>query len=124
MSRGVRGATTCTANDEKQMIRTTKVLVEEMIDKNSIDPTDVSHVFISVTKDLTATFPAKALREIPGWTYVPVMCMAEIDVENSLPACIRIMMVVNTDKPQHEIKHIFHNEAIKLRPDLIKGELR
>ncbi|RDW19068.1 chorismate mutase [Oceanobacillus arenosus] len=124
MSRGVRGATTCTANDEKQMISNTKRLVEEMIEKNTIDPSDVSHVFISVTKDLTATFPAKALREIPGWTHVPVMCMAEIDVENSLSACIRIMMVVNTVKSQQEIKHIFHNEATKLRPDLIKGEMR
>ncbi|RDW22049.1 chorismate mutase [Oceanobacillus chungangensis] len=124
MSRGVRGATTCTANDEKQMITNTRVLVEEMIEKNNIDPSDVSHVFISVTKDLTATFPAKALREIQGWTYVPVMCMAEIDVQNSLPSCIRIMMVVNTDKSQQEIKHVFHNEAIKLRPDLIKGDLR
>lgn len=123
-SRGLRGATTVQENDAELMVHHTKVLLEEMIEKNDVKPTDVSHVFVSVTKDLNATFPSKALREFPGWTYVPVMNMAEIDVPNSLPSCIRIMMVVNTDRKQEDIHHVFHNEAVKLRPDLInkKGE--
>lgn len=91
-----------------------------MVRLNGIAPEQVSHVFISVTKDLNAGFPAKALRLIPGWTYVPVMCMAEIDVPGSLPKCIRIMMVVNTDKKQETIEHVFHHDAKQLRPDLIK----
>jgi len=123
-SRGVRGATTIPKNDAEQMIHHTKRLLEEMIEKNQIQASDVSHVFISVTKDLDAVFPARALREFPGWTYVPVMCMAEIDVQNSLKSCIRIMMVVNTERNQEDIEHVFHNEAVKLRPDLVteKGE--
>ena len=120
MTRGIRGATTVSRNEENHIIANTKTLVEEMINRNNVDAEDVSHVFISVTKDLNAAFPAKSLREIPGWTYVPVMCMAEIDVPGSLPACIRIMMVVNTNAEQNKIQHIFHNDAIKLRPDLIK----
>lgn len=124
VSRGLRGATTVTENDSKLMIQNTKVLLEEMIEKNDVNPADVSHVFISVTNDLNATFPAKALREIPGWTYVPVMCMAEIDVPTGLKSCIRVMMVVNTDKDQKDLHHIFQNEAVRLRPDLVgeKGE--
>lgn len=120
MTRGIRGATTVPANEGNQIIANTKKLLEEMIEKNKIAAEDVSHVFISVTKDLNATFPAKSLREIPGWTYVPVMCMAEIEVPGSLSACIRIMMVVNTTEEQKDIHHVFHNEAIKLRPDLVK----
>ncbi|PAV29494.1 chorismate mutase [Virgibacillus profundi] len=119
MTRGIRGATTVHENEEKLIINNTKLLVDEMVQKNNIMATDVSHVFISVTKDLNAAFPAKSLREIPGWTYVPVMCMAEIDVPGSLPACIRVMMVVNTTEEQKDVKHIFHNDAIKLRPDLV-----
>lgn len=119
-SRGIRGATTVTSNSAKEMIEQTKLTLAEMIEKNKVKASDVSHVFISVTNDLTATFPAKALREFPGWTYVPVMCMAEINVENSLKSCIRIMMVVNTTIPQEEIHHVFQNEAIKLRPDLVE----
>lgn len=120
ISRGIRGATTVSANDADLMIHETKNVLREMIDKNNVKPNDVSHVFISVTDDLNATFPAKALREFPGWTYVPVMCMAEINVLGSLKSCIRIMMVVNTDQSQQEIHHVFHNEAVKLRPDLVE----
>ncbi|WP_085992035.1 chorismate mutase [Oceanobacillus senegalensis] len=122
MTRGIRGATTVTHNDEKEILKQAKDLIVEMIDMNNVQATDVSHVFISVTKDLNATFPAKALREIDGWKYVPVMCMAEIDVPHGLKQCIRVMMVTNTNKSQEEIKHIFKNEAVKLRPDLVKGD--
>lgn len=119
MTRGVRGATTVTENNETEIIENTRTLVIDMIKQNNIQAEMVSHVFISVTNDLNATFPAKALREIDGWTYVPVMCMREIDVPNSLQKCIRIMMVVHTDAEQKNVHHVFHNDAIKLRPDLV-----
>ncbi|WP_373896170.1 chorismate mutase [Virgibacillus natechei] len=124
MTRGIRGATTVHENEENQLITNTKSLIEEMVTKNNIQPSDISHVFISVTEDLNAGFPSKALRKIPGWTYVPVMCMREIDVPGSLQACIRIMMVVDTDKDQEDIQHIYHNKATQLRPDLLskRGE--
>lgn len=120
MIRGIRGATTVLANEEQQIISNTKKIVEEMVNKNNIDEQDISHILISVTNDINAGFPAKALRQIPGWTFVPVMCMKEIDVPNSLSFCIRVMMVVNTNNEQQTVNHIFHNEAIKLRPDLIE----
>lgn len=120
MSRGIRGATTVSENNADLIIQETKKVLQEMIEKNDVKPKDVSHVFISVTDDLSATFPAKALREFPGWTYVPVMCMAEIDVIGSLKSCIRVMMVVNTKHAQDEIHHVFHNEAVRLRPDLVE----
>ncbi|API90404.1 MULTISPECIES: chorismate mutase [Virgibacillus] len=118
MTRGIRGATTVVEDQADMIIENTRRLVEEMVTKNNVSPEDVSHVFISVTKDITAAFPAKGLRKLPGWTYVPVMCMTEIDVPNSLKRCIRVMMVVNTDKEQASMNHIFQNEAIHLRPDL------
>jgi len=120
MIRGVRGATTVTENTETQILTNTKALVEDMVAKNNITADTISHVFISVTKEINATFPAKSLRQIPNWTYVPVMCMTEIDVPNSLSHCIRVMMAVNTTTEQDKIQHVFHNEAIKLRPDLIQ----
>lgn len=122
MSRGVRGATTVTINNADQMVNRTKELIDEIIKQNSIIPEQISHVFISVTKDINATFPSKALRKIDGWTYVPVMCMQEIEVPGSLEKCIRVMMVINTDKKQEEIHHVYHYEAIKLRPDLLKAQ--
>lgn len=103
MTRGVRGATTVENNEANEIIEHTRALVQEMAEKNNIQAEDVSHAFISVTKDVNAAFPAKALRDIEGWKYVPVMCMQEIDVPGSLPKCIRIMMIVNTDKQQKRL---------------------
>lgn len=120
MTRGLRGATTVTDNNAVEMVEQTKILIAEMIEANAVKPENISHVFISVTSDLNATFPAQALRKFPGWTYVPVMCMREIEVPNSLAKCIRVMMVLRTDKSQKEINHVYQNEAIKLRPDLLK----
>jgi chorismate mutase len=118
MLRGVRGATTVSNNEEKEIVLATEKLLKVMIDENDIHPEQVTSVFISVTEDLTATFPAKALRNINGWAYVPVMCMREIPVPGSLPLCIRIMLHLNTDKKQSEIQHIYLNKAVTLRPDL------
>ena len=122
MIRGIRGATTVLHNEEEEMLKNAKELAQEIVLKNNVQPENISHVFLSVTNDLNATFPAKSLRELPGWSYVPVMCMSEIDVPDGLEKCIRIMMVVNTKQEQEDIKHIFLNEAVKLRPDLVQGE--
>jgi len=125
LTRGLRGATTVTKNKEEEILYRTQILIEDMVKTNNIEADMVSHVFISVTADINAVFPAQALRRLEDWTFVPVMCMREIDVPSSLEKCIRVMMVVNTDKKQEHMKHIFHNEAVKLRPDLLnkkKGE--
>ena len=122
MTRGFRGVTTVTENKANEILYETAKLVKEMVRVNEIRPDDISHVFFSVTDDLNASFPAKAARELEGWTHVPVMCMREIDVPNSLPKCIRVMLVAATTLKQHEVTHIFLNDAIKLRPDLIEGE--
>src|SRR5690625_1738486 len=122
MTRGVRGATTVNENNRNEILNNTRILIEEMVSKNDIQPESVSHVFISVTSDINATFPAQSLRELDGWMYVPVMCMKEIDVPGSLTKCIRVMMVVNSNKDQHEIEHVFHNSAVQLRPDLLKRD--
>lgn len=120
MMRGIRGATTVNQNDADEIIQETKIMIEKMVEANNIQPDDIASVLISVTPDINATFPAKALRLIEGWKYVPVMCMPEINVPGSLPQCIRVMMTVNTKVNQQEIEHIYLNNAVKLRPDLME----
>jgi chorismate mutase len=120
MVRGLRGATTVEHDDEQAVLEATEGLVAEMAQVNRIAPNDIISVLISTTTDIKSTFPAKAVRSIEGWKYVPVMCTHEMDVPGSMPLCIRALMHVNTDIPQRFIKHIYQNEAIKLRPDLQK----
>lgn len=122
MIRGVRGAITVAENNEEQIIQNTERLLREMIRKNNIDPDQVASVFISATNDLNACFPAKALRKIDGWTYVPVTCMQEMAVEGSLEKCVRVMMHINTTRSQKEIRHVYMEKAKNLRPDLIDKE--
>ncbi|MFK9093456.1 chorismate mutase [Bacillus salipaludis] len=118
MIRGMRGATTVSANTEEAIISATEELLAQLIEVNHIQPDSVASVLISTTEDVNAAFPAKALRKFAGWTYVPVMCMRELPVPNSLEMCVRIMMHVNTSLPQEEIVHVYLKEAKVLRPDL------
>lgn len=122
MIRGFRGATTVKENVESEMMAETKKLVLEIVRRNNIQPEQISHVLFSVTDDLNAGFPAKVARQLSGWSHVPVMCMKEIDVPNSLRKCIRVMLVANTNLDQEQVEHIFLNEAIQLRPDLVQKE--
>lgn len=118
MLRGIRGAISIKENRKDLIEDGTERLIREMVMKNSIKAEDVTSVFISVTGDVTAGFPAAALRRLEGWKYVPVMCMQEIPVPGSLPLTIRVMAHVHTEQSQENIHHVYMEEAIKLRPDL------
>lgn len=117
--RGIRGASTVKHNEETEILQATAELLEEIVARNDIDPRDIGSVFITVTHDLDATFPARAIRGLTGWELVPLMCSVEIPVKNSLPRCIRLMVLINTDKSQDEIVHVYLNDAKQLRPDLL-----
>lgn len=120
MMRGIRGAITVSADQPDEILKETKNLVLEMAMKNDVEPERVASVIISTTTDISSAFPAKAVRTIENWTFVPVMCTHEMEVPGSMPLCIRVMMHANTEKSQQEINHIYMNDAVKLRPDLIK----
>lgn len=118
MNRGIRGATTVTQNEEQEILKETVLLLDEIVKRNDVKPEDICSVWITMTHDLDATFPARAIRALDGWDLVPLMCSVEIPVQGSLPRCIRLMVQVNTEKSQREIKHVYLNEAQRLRPDL------
>ncbi|EPY07673.1 chorismate mutase [Paenibacillus sp. E194] len=117
-ARGIRGATTVTCNDAEEILHATTKLLQEIVAQNAVQPEQIANIWITMTEDLNATFPARAIRAMEGWDLVPLMCAIEIPVKGSLPLCIRLMVTINTDKEQHEIRHVYLNEAIALRPDL------
>ena len=120
MVRGIRGATTVTANDDQEILSETIVLLNEIVRENNIIPEDICSVFVTMTTDLDATFPARAIRQMEGWELVPLMCSVEIPVKGGLERCIRLMVQVNTTKRQDEVRHVYLNEAKRLRPDLVE----
>ncbi len=121
MLRGIRGAITVKENDKGEIVENARRLLVEVIKQNGVKADNVVHAIFSVTDDLNAEFPARALRAIEGWKFVPVMCTREIPVPDSLPLCIRLMLTVETTAGQEEINHVYMEEAINLRPDL-KGK--
>lgn len=116
--RGIRGANTVVNNDEQEILKATTEMLLKLVEENEVKQEDIASVFITVTDDLDAAFPAKAIRQMPGWELVPLMCSLEIPVPGSLPKCIRLMVLINTEKEQKDIIHIYMNEAERLRPDL------
>lgn len=117
--RGLRGAITVFDNTEESICSATQKLLCEMIKQNDVQIDDICFIMFSVTSDLNATFPAKAARRM-GLDMVPLLDVAQLDVEGDLNRCVRILMVFNTDKKLQEIKHVYLGDAARLRPDLTR----
>ncbi|MEL6442596.1 MAG: chorismate mutase [Cyanobacteria bacterium J06621_8] len=116
--RGIRGATTVTENTAAAMTSAVNELIDEIEAHNSFKSEDVVCVFFTVTADLDAMFPAAAARKRPGWEYIPLIDLQQMQVEGSLVRCIRILIQVNTPEPQSKMIHRYMRQAQTLRPDL------
>jgi chorismate mutase len=115
-TRGVRGATTVDANAADAIKERTLELLGILIAANGIRPEDVASAIFTVTGDLDADFPALAVRSLPGWDEVPLLCAREIPVKGSLERCVRLLLHWNTDRPQRDVRHAFLRGARALRP--------
>lgn len=117
--RGVRGATTVTENSREAILNATRQMLALLIRRNQIKSEDIASAIFTVTKDLSAEFPALAARQL-GWIEVPLLCGYEIEVPGSLNLCVRVLVHWNTPLPQRDIQHIYIHDAVRLRPDLSK----
>lgn len=113
----IRGATTAKKNTADSMLSSTKELLSKIVELNQLESERIISAFFTATPDLNAAFPAAAAREL-GWNDIPLMCAVEINVEGSLEKCIRVMIHVDIDKPREQVKHVYLNEAKRLRPDI------
>ena len=115
--RGIRGAITVAENTRDDILQATDELLRQLVKANEIDDHQVTAVFFTTTSDLNAEFPAVAAREI-GWDRVALMCSHEMMVPNSLSKCVRVLILVNTEKTDRELVHVYLREAKRLRTDL------
>lgn len=117
MVRGLRGATTVENNKKDEIVKETQRLLLDMVNKNNIKIEDIICIIFSTTSDINDAYPAEAARLL-GWNYVPLLCLQEAFVKNGLQNCIRVLMLVNSDKTQREMIHVYLNKATELRKDL------
>ncbi|SRR5213593_60436 len=114
--RGLRGATTASANTREAILEATEDLLRSLQQANGFAPEDVESAIFTSSPDLTAEYPARAARGL-GWHDVPLLGTAEVAVPDGLLRCIRVLLHFYTAKPQRELKHMYLREAAKLRPD-------
>jgi chorismate mutase len=114
--RGLRGATTATANTRDAILQATEELIRALQEANAFQADDVESVIFTSSPDLTAEYPARAARRL-GWDSVPLLGASEVAVPDGVPRCIRVLLHFYTDKPSRELKHMYLREAAKLRPD-------
>ncbi|MEE9199407.1 MAG: chorismate mutase [Dehalococcoidia bacterium] len=113
--RGIRGATTAEENTKEAILKATDELLRMMIESNDIEVDQVAAATFTTTQDLNAEYPAVAARRI-GWNDTALICGHEMNVPDGLPRCIRILILINTEKSAKEIKHVYIKEAKNLRP--------
>ena len=114
--RALRGAITVDANEADAILSATEELVREMMERNSLKPEQMVSCIFTCTDDLDAEFPAVAARRL-GLSSVPLLCAREIDVPDSLPRVIRLLLHCYAD-PDSEPRHVYLREAQSLRRDL------
>ncbi len=118
----LRGATTVEENTRDEIVSKTRELIEKLVADNGIG-TGARAVWclISTTADITAFYPARALRE-SGLLSCPLMSCLEPNMDNALPLCIRVMIELAVDeKTEFVPRHAYLHKAALLRPDLAEA---
>jgi chorismate mutase len=117
MMRGIRGAICADENTKQAIFEATSRLLEEVLARNGLDEDSIVSILLTTTPDLTADFPAYAIRG-NGLTGVPVLCASEINVPGAMARVVRMLVHAETELRRSEIRHVYLGEAARLRPDL------
>jgi chorismate mutase len=121
--RGIRGATTATANTAVAIVEATTELLQDLVRLNELEKDEICFAYFTTTLDLDAEFPALAARRL-GWNSVPLLCGNDMVVPGpnprSVPMCVRILLLYNTDRAQSEMKSAYLRGAQAIRADLDK----
>jgi chorismate mutase len=116
----IRGATTINNNTQEEIKEASIELFAKLIETNNIDLQDIKAIIFSCTQDITKDYPGKFIREIFNLSSVGIMHFNEMFVENSLPKCIRVLLLL--DKCNTAIiQYVYLREAKSLRKDLFNN---
>ena len=118
--RGIRGATTVETNTKEEIWHAAQLLMTKIMSANQLNFDQIGAAIFSSTSDLTAAFPTTGVRQLPAFSMVPMFDSQEAEVENSLPMCIRVLLLIDSELGAHEITHVYLNKARDLRPDLVR----
>ncbi|MCF8018757.1 MAG: chorismate mutase [Vallitaleaceae bacterium] len=115
----IRGAITVNVDSKEAILEGTELMLRTIIEENNLNDDEIISIVFSATKDLTQIYPAVAARDL-GITCASLLCVQEMYVAESLAKCLRILMHVEKNLLQKDIKHVYLRDAKILRPDLTK----
>lgn len=117
----IRGAIAPVENSVASITEKATGLFEKMLVENDLHRSRIVSVVISSTQDLTAYYPATAIRK-RGLVDAPLMSCAEPAIDGAMSGCIRILITAAFRERKPNIKHIYLGDAVKLRPDIVQKE--
>ena len=121
MCRGFRGATTASDNTKEAINTATEEMLRALVDTNDLKPDSIAAAYFTLTPDLNAEYPASVARRRLGWNHVALMDALEVNVPYGLPMCIRVLVLVNTEKRPDEITNVYLRGAVNLRQRSVPG---
>ncbi len=121
MTRAIRGAITIDNDTVEDIKSATVEMLKKITELNSVNISDIVYTEFTVTGDIKSATPAKFARTELGWNTVPLMCCREFEFDGGLINCIRVLVVINSDKSQTEIMHVYIRIAANLRKDLMQS---
>jgi chorismate mutase len=113
--RGIRGATTVENDIREEILDSTEDLLKQLISKNELSFDDVATAIFTVTPDIVAAFPAEAARVRLGWADGAFISAVESPVQGAPTKCIRVLLLVNTQKTTSDMQHVYLKRASELR---------
>src|SRR4051794_30108140 len=114
--RALRGATTIDEDDPAHVTERVKALMATLFERNHLTNDHVISLFVTGTADIRSLHPATAARAF-GLPDVAILGAQEMDVDGTLPRCVRVLLHVEADG-RDELRHVFLEGARVLRPDL------
>ena len=117
--RAIRGATQLEEDVRDHMRERVAEMVTDVMEANGLEVDDFISVIFTATSDLVSEYPAYAARRL-GFGEIPLICARELEIDGSMPRCVRMMAHVETDLPRADITHVYLHGAAALRSDLTR----
>ena len=112
----IRGATTSDGDSEISIKDAVIELIQEFISLNKLKKENIISITFTVTKDLTACFPAAITRRHFNFDSVAFLDCQQMTVPNDINFCIRMMALVNLESHRKPVHPYLKGSSI-LRPD-------
>ena len=112
----IRGAITSDGDTDLYIKSAVIELVNEFISLNDLTKENIISITFTVTKDLTACFPASIARRHFNFDSIAFLDCQQMFVPNDINYCIRMMALVNLKSDQQPV-HPYLKGSSKLRPD-------